>query len=81
MTSQAKESIEIGFLERFGGYGYRVDGVQWSDCAKFAGFTPRSDDASDIQNALVAVAHAHGLDVSCDAVTVEGLHACYYVAN
>ncbi len=71
-------SIELSHLERFSdGWGFRVNGHEWSECGGFAGFTPASDSITDLQAAVVAIAHAHDLTISEDVVAVNGLNAFY----
>jgi len=72
------ESIELSHLDRFNGWGFRINGAEWGECKQTVGFTPRSDSAEHLQEAVVAIAHAHDLIIREDQVAVDGLSAYHY---
>lgn len=76
LDNKATESVELSWLERFNGFGFRIDGkTGWAECAPFAGFTPVSDSINHLSEAVVAIAHAHNLEIRSDQVAVDGLDA------
>ena len=65
------KSIELSYVERFDGWGYRGDGHKWDACVKYAGFTPQSDNAEHLQAAVVAIAFSEGLVIREDQVGTD----------
>jgi len=77
-------TIELSWLDRFkhnGGWGFRIDGDSWIACESLAGATPKSDHIEDMQNAIVAIAHAYDLTIEPDDIWIGGLHAGWYDCN
>ena len=75
------ESVELSHQERFDGWGFRVNGTEWGECKQHAGFSPRSDSSEHLQEAVVAIAHAHDLTIREDQVATNGLNAFYYITE
>lgn len=81
MPTTQVQDVELSYLDRFeGGWGYRIDGTEWATCAQLAGFTPRSDSAEHLQEAVVSIAAAFGLVIREDQVAVDHLNAYYHTS-
>ncbi len=73
-TTRTITAICIHYQPSTDSWAYRLDRGACYLCEKFAGWTPASDSITDIQAAVVAIAHDHGIAILESDVAVDGLH-------